>query len=96
MNINNNSYLSFSVEESRIDSIDLRGQKVDEAISLLEKFIDNAYISGIDKIKIIHGSGKGRLKEFIHNYLKTDKRIKKFYLGDIRERGGSYYTEVEF
>lgn len=87
---------NFSIQENQLNSIDLRGQKIDDAISILEKFIDNAYISGIGKIRIIHGSGKGKLKEFIHNYLKTEKRIKTFYLGDVREKGGSYYTEVEF
>ncbi len=94
ISVSNN--FTFSIQNINIDSIDLRGKRVDEAIAMLEKFVDNAYISGIGKIKIIHGSGKGKLKEFVHNYLKTDKRIKKFYLGDIREKGGSYYTEVEF
>lgn len=93
---NRKNFCNLKINEGQLDFIDLRGYKVDDAISILEKFIDDAYISGIGKIKIFHGSGKGKLRDFIHNYLKTDKRIKKFYLGDVREKGGSYYTEVEF
>jgi DNA mismatch repair protein MutS2 len=84
------------INQTFIDTIDLRGHKVDEALNILEKFIDDAYIAGISKIKIIHGAGKGKLKDFIHKHLKGDKRVKKFKSGDIREKGGSYYTEVEF
>lgn len=93
---NRKNFCNLKINEDQLDIIDLRGYKVDDAISILEKFVDDAYISGVGKIKIFHGSGKGKLRDFIHNYLKTDKRIKKFYLGDAREKGGSYYTEVEF
>ncbi|MCX7771109.1 MAG: Smr/MutS family protein [Proteobacteria bacterium] len=92
----NNRFSQVSGIEKEFSIIDLRGYKVDDALAELEKFIDNAYLSGINKVKIIHGAGKGRLKEFIHDYLKRDSRIKKFSTGDLREKGGSYYTDVEF
>jgi len=75
--------------------IDLKGLQVEDAIRLLDKFIDDAYLSGLDKIKIIHGAGKGRLKEYILNYLKTNKRVKKINPGDYTVKGGGYTTEVE-
>ncbi len=75
--------------------IDLKGLKVEEAIMLLDKFIDDAYLSGLDKIKIVHGAGKGRLKEHILNYLKTNKYVKKINPCDYSVKGGGYITEVE-
>ena len=83
------------IEDQVSNVIDLKGLKVDEAIRLLDKFIDNAYLSGLDKIKIIHGAGKGRLKEHILNYLKKDRRVKKIKPCDYSVKGGGYTTEVE-
>ncbi len=75
--------------------IDVRGKKVDESIALIDKFIDRAYLSGARKVKIIHGAGTGKLRENIHSYLKTSPVVTGFSLGDLKERGGSYYTLVE-
>ncbi len=75
--------------------IDLRGKRVDEAINILDKFIDRAYLSGAKKVKIVHGAGEGKLRENIHGFLKSNKAVSSFSIGNIKERGGSYYTIVE-
>jgi DNA mismatch repair protein MutS2 len=74
---------------------DLRGKKVDEALDVLDKIIDSAILIGLTQIKIIHGAGKGNLKEAVHNFLKSHRMIISFKTGGYMDRGGSYYTLAE-
>lgn len=59
----------------------LLGLTVDEAISKLEKYIDDAYISGLHEIRIVHGKGTGQLRKGVQDYLKHNPHIKSFRLG---------------
>ncbi|MFQ3597658.1 MAG: endonuclease MutS2 [Chloroherpetonaceae bacterium] len=74
--------------------LDLRGLMGDEAILRVEKFIDESVSNGLNKFDIIHGKGTGALRKRITDYLKTDKRVKHFRLGNWDE-GGTGVTVVE-
>jgi len=74
--------------------IDLRGMYGDEAIAEVDKFIDQAIISGLHRIDIIHGKGTGALRKKITEYLKNNSSIKSFRLGEWNE-GGTGVTVVE-
>ena len=74
--------------------IDLRGYMALEAIDKLDKYLDDAYISGISPVTIIHGKGTGALRSAIHEYLRTNPRVKKFRIGQYGE-GESGVTIVE-
>lgn len=73
---------------------DIRGLDSLEAIIELDKYIDTAILSGINSVSIIHGKGTGVLRKAVHNYLKTNKRVKSFRLGVFGE-GESGVTIAE-
>ncbi len=74
--------------------LDLRGNILDEALIRLDKFMDDAIITGLKKFRIIHGKGTGALRKGISNKLRFDKRVGKSSSGEPRE-GGSGVTIVE-
>lgn len=74
-------------------SIDLRGTTSDEAYSLLEKYLDDALLAGLEKVRIIHGKGTGALMRFTQNYLESHPSVQDQHLADPRE-GGSGVTVV--
>ena len=65
--------------------LDIRGMLVDDAILVVDRYIDNAALSGLSEINIIHGKGTGALRAGIQDYLRTNKRIKSFRLGNYGE-----------
>lgn len=73
--------------------IDLRGYNGLDGIEVLDKYIDDVYLSSLNELNIIHGKGTGALRSQIHQFLKRDVRVKSFRLGDINE-GGSGVTVV--
>ena len=76
-------------------TLDLRGQRYDDAMRSLDKYLDDAMLAGISKAKIIHGKGTGALINGVTENLKNDKRIADFRLGDDKE-GGYGVTIVSF
>lgn len=74
--------------------IDLRGMLGDEAIPQVERFLDDALVSGLHRVDIIHGKGTGALRKRISEFLKTYPHIKSFRLGEWNE-GGAGVTVVE-
>ena len=76
-------------------SLDLRGQRYDEAMRNLDKYLDDAMLAGLDQAKIIHGKGTGALIKGVSENLKTDKRIASYRFGDDKE-GGYGVTIVKF
>ncbi len=74
--------------------LDLRGCTLDDAELLTEKFIDDAVLSSLHQVTIIHGKGTGVLRSGIQQLLKGDKRVKSFRLGKYGE-GESGVTIVE-
>jgi len=65
--------------------LSLRGIRVEEALDMLEKYLDDASLSGLSTICIIHGHGTGVLKEAVRAYLKTSPYIKKYRPGEDGE-----------
>ena len=74
--------------------IDLRGMMTDEAIPLVERFLDNAKMGKLNVVTIIHGKGTGALRKAVHECLRHEKGIKSFRLGTFGE-GESGVTVVE-
>ena len=74
--------------------INVIGQNVDEAIYVIDKYLDNCYMSGISPVRIVHGKGTGKLREGIHKYLKKNPHVKSFRLGTFGE-GEMGVTVVE-
>jgi DNA mismatch repair protein MutS2 len=94
----------FSVRESedvsrrRLEfkpSIDLRGDRLEQALEKVTRFVDDAIMVGVSEIRILHGKGNGILREEIRKYLKTMWGVTKFRDEHI-ERGGSGITIVDF
>ena len=65
--------------------LDLRGKMVDEACMEVDRFIDDASLSGISEISVIHGKGTGALRAGIHSFLRTHPRVKKYRIGAYGE-----------
>lgn len=74
--------------------IDIRGLMVNEAESLLGKFIDDSVIAGLGEVIIIHGKGTGALRKGVHEYLKRHKNVADFNFADMSE-GGTGATIVQ-
>lgn len=75
--------------------INLIGKTVDEAISVLDKYLDDAYLSHLPQVTIIHGRGTGALKNAVHAHLKNLRYVKSYRLGAFGE-GDHGVTIVEF
>ncbi len=74
--------------------IDLRGMNGEEALPLVDKFIDTAMLAGLHRIDIIHGKGTGALRKKVTEFLTNHPRVKSFRLGEWNE-GGAGATVVE-
>jgi len=73
--------------------IDVRGFEPDDAIRAVETFLENAIMGGVDRARIIHGKGRGILRERLKHWLKDQPTVKEFQLGELRE-GGTGVTIV--
>lgn len=73
--------------------VDVRGYIGDDAIFVVDKFLDDAVLSGLVNVRIIHGKGTGALRKALWDYFKRDSRIKEYRLGTFGE-GDSGVTVV--
>ncbi|MGE4353753.1 MAG: endonuclease MutS2 [Oscillospiraceae bacterium] len=74
--------------------LDIRGMMTDEAVPVLERYIDSAVLAKLSTVTIIHGKGTGALRAAVHQSLKRDKQVKSFRLGRYGE-GEMGVTVVE-
>jgi DNA mismatch repair protein MutS2 len=74
--------------------LDLRGLTADEAFPLIDKFIDDAILAGLNRIDVIHGKGTGALRKKVTEFLSRHPRVRSFRLGEWNE-GGVGATVVE-
>ncbi len=79
---------------STSSELDLRGMMIDEAIPVLERYIDSAVLGRLEKVTIIHGKGTGALRTAVAQSLKLNKAVKSFRLGRFGE-GETGVTIVE-
>ncbi|WP_066258028.1 endonuclease MutS2 [Neobacillus drentensis] len=75
--------------------LDLRGERYEDALLKVEKYIDDALLSSYPRVSIIHGKGTGVLRQGVQEYLKNHRQVKKIRFGEAGE-GGSGVTIVEF
>lgn len=75
--------------------LDLRGERYEDALMRVEKYIDDALLAGYPRVNIIHGKGTGALRQGVQEYLRNHRSVKKIRFGDAGE-GGTGVTVVEF
>ena len=87
---------SYRVTVSRdfTDEIHLRGMTGDEAWNAVDKYFDEAQMAGFHTVRLVHGKGTGALRNALWGYLKTDRRVKSFRIGQFGEGDGGV-TVVE-
>jgi len=89
------SGIKMSKSASISPEINLLGMTVDEAVSYLDKYLDDAYIAHLPQVRVVHGKGTGALRAGIHKHLKKLKNVKEFHLGGFGE-GDAGVTIVVF
>ena len=87
--------LKMSKTYSVSTEINLLGRTVDEALSELDKYLDDAYLAHLPSVRVVHGKGTGALRNAVHNYLRKNKVVKRYRLGEFGE-GDAGVTIVEF
>ena len=87
--------LKMSKSLSVSTEINLIGKTTDEAVSLLDKYLDDAYLAHMPSVRVVHGKGTGALRNAVHNHLKRLKYVKSYRLGEFGE-GDAGVTIVEF
>ncbi|KON86812.1 recombination and DNA strand exchange inhibitor protein [Sporosarcina globispora] len=75
--------------------LDLRGERYENALLRVEKYIDDALLAGYPRVSIIHGKGTGALRQGVQEYLRNHRSVKKIRFGEAGE-GGTGVTIVEF
>ena len=75
--------------------VNLIGMTVDEAVPAMEKYLDDAYIAHLKSVRVVHGKGTGALRKGIHDYLRRQKHVSSFRLGEFGE-GDAGVTIVDF
>lgn len=75
--------------------LSIRGMRGNEAIKELQSYLDNAIAAGRDEVQIVHGKGKGILKNLVHEYLDDRKEVKGYEMAPIHQ-GGAGCTIVKF
>ncbi|MEP6925839.1 MAG: endonuclease MutS2 [Pyrinomonadaceae bacterium] len=81
-------------EENFHAELNIIGKRTDESEDLLDKFLDEAYLSGFPRVRVIHGVGTGALKNFVHNFLKGHPHVSRYSLAS-QDQGGNGATVVE-
>ena len=96
LNLQNNTSNFAKVSKTRTakSEINVIGLNVDEALPIVDKFIDDCILAKLPTARIVHGKGTGKLRNAIHSYLNTNKNVKSFRIGTFGE-GEMGVTVVE-
>lgn len=89
------SKIKMSKSLSVSTEINLLGMTCDEAISALDKYLDDAYVAHLPSVRIVHGKGTGALRKAVSDHLRRQSYIKSFRLGEFGE-GDAGVTIAEF
>ncbi len=79
------SYLSSQKSKTISSEINVIGMNVEEAVSIVDKYLDDAKISKLETVRIVHGKGTGKLRAGIHKFLKAHPHVKDFRVGTYGE-----------
>ena len=74
--------------------LDLRGQRAEDALDMLDRYLEKAYMSGLPFVRIIHGKGTGKLRQEVRVALKDNPQVASFEEGSAKE-GGEGVTVVK-
>ena len=88
------SKIKMSKSLSVSPEINLLGKTVDEAVAELDKYLDDALLSHLGSVRVVHGKGTGALRKGIHDYLRRQKHVKSYHLAEFGE-GDAGVTIVE-
>ena len=94
MNRTAKSKIKMSKSLSVSPEINLLGKTVDEAVAELDKYLDDALLSHLNSVRVVHGKGTGALRKGIHEYLRRQKHVKSYRLAEFGE-GDAGVTIVE-
>lgn len=86
---------AFSKSATISPEVNLLGKTVDEALAALDKYLDDAYLSHLSSVRVVHGKGTGALRSAVHQHLRRLSYVKSFRLGEFGE-GDAGVTIVEF
>lgn len=79
------SYSNISKTKNVKSEINVIGYNVDEAIFVIDKFLDDCSLAKLQNVRIVHGKGTGKLRNGIHQFLKTNPHVKSFRIGNFGE-----------
>lgn len=91
----NTGKIKMSKSASISPEINLIGKMVDEALSELDKYLDDAYLAHLSQVRVVHGKGTGALRKAVHGHLRHMKNVREFHLGEYGE-GDAGVTIVVF
>lgn len=89
------SYKSMGKSATISPEINLLGMYGDEAVAVLDKYLDDAYLSHLKSVRVVHGKGTGKLRQAIHNYLRKQSIVSEYHLAEFGE-GDAGVTIVTF
>ena len=92
--IQTSGYTSISKSKTVKSEINVIGLNVEEAVFVVDKFLDDCCLAKLQTVRIVHGKGTGKLKTGIHNFLKTNPHVKSYRMGTYGE-GEMGVTVVE-
>ena len=84
-----------SKSASNSSELNLLGLTTDEAIVELDKYLDDAYLAHLSPVRIVHGKGTGALRKAVHQFLRRQKHVDTYRLGEYGE-GDAGVTLVTF
>ena len=70
-------------------------ERIERKLTDLDKYLDDAYLAHLSKVRVVHGKGTGALRKGVHDYLRRNKRVASYRLGEFGE-GDAGVPIVEF